>query len=142
MTDIAFHFNVPDTLAYTSRLLRKIVGTGAQVVVTAQPPFLQALDTALWALGPSEFVAHCLEGSPAAVWQRSPAVLSTSADASPHHQVLVNVGSAVPQGFAQFKRLIEVVSANMDERDCARTRWKYYAAQGYTLTKYDQGPKG
>jgi hypothetical protein len=37
MTEIAFHFNVPDKLAYSCRLLRKAYLSGARVVVTGEP---------------------------------------------------------------------------------------------------------
>ena len=36
MTEVAFHFNAPDKVAYACRLLRKAVGSGARVVVTAE----------------------------------------------------------------------------------------------------------
>ena len=36
MTEIEFHFNVHDKLAYTCRLLRKACRTGARAVVTAE----------------------------------------------------------------------------------------------------------
>jgi DNA polymerase-3 subunit chi len=48
MTEIAFHFNAPDKLAYACRLLRKAVNSGARVVVTGDAASLQALDTLLW----------------------------------------------------------------------------------------------
>ena len=36
MTDVAFHFNAPDKLAYACRLLRKAVGSGSRVVNTSR----------------------------------------------------------------------------------------------------------
>ena len=35
MSEVAFHFNAPDKLAYACRLLRKAVGSGARAVVLA-----------------------------------------------------------------------------------------------------------
>ena len=72
MTEIAFHFNAPDKLAYACRLLRKAVSSGARVVVTGTPASLQALDTLLWTFSPLEFVAHCRAGSPACLLYTSP----------------------------------------------------------------------
>lgn len=142
MTEVAFHFNAPDKLVYACRLLRKAVGSGAQVVVTGPTDFLQELDATLWELAPHEFMAHGMEGCPEAVWQRSPVVLSASVQETPHHQVLVNLGGAVPEGFSRFERLIEVVSAQDDEdRQAARVRWKYYADRGYAITRHDLGPR-
>ena len=76
MTEIAFHFNAPDKLAYACRLLRKAVASGAKVVVTGAPASLQSLDTLLWTFSPHEFVAHCRAGSPAEQLMASPVVLA------------------------------------------------------------------
>lgn len=142
MTEVAFHFNAPDKLAYVCRLLRKATGSGAKVVVTADPAFLQELDAALWSLAPHEFLAHGLEGCPDAVWQQSPVVLASAAHDTPHHNVLVNLGQDVPDGFSRFERLIEVVSAeDAADRDAARTRWKHYADRGYAITRHDLAQK-
>ena len=138
MTEVAFHFNVPDKLHYTCRLLRKARLSGVALVVTGQADFLQALDGALWNLPPQEFMAHGTDTSPPAVRRHSPVVLSAMVDDVPHHQVLVNVGQDVPPGFSRFDRLIEVVSAeDAEDRTQARQRWKYYADRGYTLTRHD-----
>ena len=45
MTEIAFHFNAPDRLAYTCRLLRKAVSAGARLVVTGPAEALDRLDS-------------------------------------------------------------------------------------------------
>ena len=48
MTEVTFHFNVPDKLGYACRLLRKAYAAGGPVGVVAPPDTLRALDTALW----------------------------------------------------------------------------------------------
>ena len=142
MTEVAFHFNAPDKLVYACRLLRKATGSGAQVVVTGETSFLQELDAALWNLAPHEFLAHGMEGCPDAVWQQSPVVLASSVQDTPHHNVLVNLGQDVPDGFSRFERLIEVISAeDAADRDAARARWKHYADRGYAITRHDLAQK-
>ena len=140
MTDIAFHFNAPDKLAYVCRLLRKAVGSGAKVVVVADNATLQALDTQLWTFAPLEFVPHCRADSPPALLQASPILLTTAlkdAQVLPHQQVLVNLCSTVSAGFERFQRVIEVVSLDDQDRQNARTRWKQYTDQGYSITRHD-----
>jgi DNA polymerase III subunit chi len=140
MTDIAFHFNAPDKLAYVCRLLRKAVGSGAKVVVVAESATLQALDTQLWTFAALEFVPHCRTDSPPEQLQASPIVLTTQlegAQALPHQQVLVNLCATVSVGFEHFERVIEVVSLEDQDRQNARTRWKQYAEQGYSITRHD-----
>lgn len=140
MTDIAFHFNAPDKLAYVCRLLRKAVGSGAKVVVVADSATLQALDTQLWTFAALEFVPHCRADSPAEQLQASPIVLTTDLNNPhnlPHQQVMVNLSSMVTSGFEDFERVIEVVSLDDQDRQNARTRWKQYAEQGYSITRHD-----
>lgn len=140
MTEVTFHFNAPDKLGYACRLLRKAVGAGAKVVVTGDPELLARLDVALWTFQPLEFIPHCREpGAAAAVLEASPVVLAEHSRSAPHHQVLVNLGDPVPDGFEVFERLIEVVTGDPQDREQARRRWKHYAARGYNITRHDLG---
>lgn len=140
MTEIAFHFNAPDKLAYACRLLRKAVANGARVVVTAEPATLQKLDTLLWTFSPLEFVAHCRAGSPAEQLMASPVVLAAHIDGGaelPHHHVLLNLGTEVVAGYERFERAIEVVTLDDEDRQLARQRWKHYADRGYSIKRHD-----
>lgn len=140
MTEVAFHFNAPDKLGYACRLLRKAVGTGAKVVVTGSAEILEQLDVALWTFQPLEFIPHCREpGATPAVLEASPVVLAQQSRRAPHHEVLVNLGESVPEGFEAFERLIEVVTGDPQDREQARGRWKHYAARGYDITRHDLG---
>lgn len=140
MTEIAFHFNAPNKLAYACRLLRKAVGSGAKVVVTGDEESLQALDTQLWTFSALEFLPHCRADSPLEQRMASPIVLAAQLDASetlPHHQVLVNLGDGVASGYERFERTIEVVTLDEQDRHNARLRWKHYADRGYAITRHD-----
>ncbi|XAH21173.1 DNA polymerase III subunit chi [Xylophilus sp. GW821-FHT01B05] len=138
MTEVAFHFNAPDKLAYACRLLRKALGGGARVVVTAAAPTLDALDRALWTFSPVDFLPHCRATGDAAVLAASPIVLAEAGQPVPHHQVLLNLGEEVPAEFGRFERLIEVVGRDDEgDRQRARQRWKHYADRGYTITRHD-----
>lgn len=138
MTEVKFHVNAADKLLYACRLLRKAVGTGARVVVTGPSAQLGELDVMLWTFSALDFVPHCQGGAaPAAVQSRTPVVLADSLQAVPHHQVLVNLGPSVPEGFERFERLIEVVGADEDDLQQGRRRWKHYKDRGYDVTKHE-----
>ncbi len=138
MTEITFHFNVPNKVAYACRLLRKAAATQVRAVVTGSPPVLQSLDRALWSVAPHSFVAHCLVGDEALMRDICPVVLAEIAVALPHRQLLVNVGSAVPQEFGQFERMIEIVGRDDEaDRAQARVRWRHYADRGYAIAQHD-----
>jgi DNA polymerase-3 subunit chi len=138
VTQLAFHFGAPDKLAYAARLLRKAVGSGAQVVVVAASDAVVQLDVDLWAGSPTDFLPHCVASASASVQRHSPLILvSDAAQAPDQHGVLVNLADTVPQGFERFDRLIEVVSTDAGDRDLARKRWRYYTEQGYQITRHD-----
>lgn len=137
VTEIAFHFNAPERVAYACRLLRKAVGSGAKVLVTGDSATLKKLDAALWTFSATDFVPHCDLDSDAAVLALSPIILAPSLTSTPHHEVLLNLGQLVPVGFEQFQRVIELIGTDDEERQMARTRWKQYTDRGYAITRHD-----
>ncbi|MCM5680025.1 DNA polymerase III subunit chi [Schlegelella sp. S2-27] len=140
MTEIAFHFNVPDKLSYACRLLRKAYRSEAEVGVVAPVRLLGELDRALWSFEPLEFIPHAsarLAGS--AISKHTKVWLAADAADVPHHAVLVNLGEVVPEGFERFDRLIEIVSADPADRQAARQRWKHYGDRGYAIQKHEVG---
>ena len=141
MTDIAFHFNLPDKLAYSCRLLRKIYLSGAKVTVTAENDLLARLDAELWSFSPAEFVPHCLASALPQTVAATPVVLAASLAGAFGSTVLLNLGLVIPQGFEKFERLIEVVSLAADDVQSGRNRWKDYAGRGYRMQRHDLGSR-
>jgi DNA polymerase-3 subunit chi len=141
VTEVAFHFGAPDKLDYVCRLLRKATGRGAKVVVLGPSSHMHQLDARLWALSPTDFLAHSLDGG--ALQARSAVVLTTELhEGLADHGVLVNLTDSVPEGFARFERVIEVVSTDEADRSVARGRWRQYAQQGIAIQKHDLNLKG
>jgi len=138
MTEVEFHFNAPDKLAYACRFVRKALRHQARVAVVAAHEQLQQLDRMLWELGATDFVAHCLDtaASNELRWA-SPVLLTARPADSLHKEILLNLGDATPEGFDQFARLVEVVGLAEPDRLLARTRWRGYAAQGYAIARRD-----
>jgi DNA polymerase-3 subunit chi len=140
MTEVSFHFNVPDRLMYACRLLRKATRKGAQVVVTAPPATLAQLDRALWTFDPLEFVPHLRVAPGTAPTPRlrdTPVWLVEQTADAVHHDVLLNLGLEPPTGFESFGRVIEIVSTDADERSSGRERWKHYAGRGYAIQRHE-----
>lgn len=149
MTDIAFHFNVPDKLDYSCRLLRKAYQSGAQLVVTGTSDMLAELDHLLWTFAASEFVPHYRPGAAVEndtalgkALATTPVLLVESLKGCAHHSVLVNLGADIPDEFERFERLVEVVTTQDADRLAARRRWKHYADRGYALQRHDLAAAG
>ncbi|HEV3427820.1 MAG TPA: DNA polymerase III subunit chi [Paraburkholderia sp.] len=137
MTRIDFHTNVGDALQYACRLVRKAYLADQQVVVLAEPARLRTFDELLWTFSPLEFVPHCMADS--ALAAQTPIVLAADLERAPHHRVLLNLGAAVPQQFARFERLLEVIGNAPEELASGRERYRFYRDRGYTLNNYKQG---
>ncbi len=138
MKEVEFHYNVADKLAYSCRLLRKIIASDLRVLVVAEPETLQALDARLWSLGPAEFVPHCHAHAPAPTRAASPIWLAPSRPADADHAVMLNLGAAVPEGFDQAQRYLEVVSTDPADVQAGRMRWKHYQSLGIALQRHDR----
>lgn len=141
MTEVAFHFNMPDKTLYLCRLLRKAAAQGVKVAVTGPQVALQELDEALWSFSRTDFVPHCSVDSDSAVLDASPIVLGCEPSQAPHHAVLLNLDAQVPAGFERFERVIEVVGSSAQELADSRIRWKYYKQRGYALIRHDLAGK-
>lgn len=140
MTEVHFHFNVPDRLLYACRLLRKALRSASGVAVTAPPATLSRLDRTLWTFEPQEFIPHLLLRAGDTVpprLARTPIWLVEEAEQGARHPVLVHLGDEPAVGFESFGRLIEIVSTDGDEREAARRRWKHYAARGYAIHRHE-----
>ncbi len=143
MTEIAFHFNAPDKLAYACRFARKALRNDALLVITGPAPVLDAMDRALWALSPQDFLAHCRQEDEPELREASPVLLAADLRTVARPDVLLNLGASVPEGFERFARLVEVVSAHDEgDRAGARERWRHYAQRGYGIVRHDLVLKG
>lgn len=140
MTEISFHVNVASPAGYACRLVRKALGQGRAVTATGPDALLAELDRELWAVSPTDFLAHAWAGRAADVptsLHAGTVWLAPEPLDAPAHDVLVNLGDAVPRGFESFARLIEVVCASDPERTAARTRWKAYRDRGYHVDLHE-----
>lgn len=134
LAEVEFHTGVADPVAFACRLLRKAWRQGHRMLVTAPPARLAELDRVLWTFEEREFLPHVrLPGASAAVAARTPVWLAASADVEDAPALLINVGAAAPEPPQRFERLIEIVSAEPDDADAGRARWRQYKAAGLEI---------
>jgi len=137
MAEVAFHFNAPDRLAYTARLVRKAYLKGVRLAVLAPAPVIDELDRLIWLVGQGDFVPHARPGDPPAVQRHSPIRLTDALPDAQDLPVLVNLREeAVPEP-GRFERVIEVVGLDEADRASARQRWRAYVAAGLEPLRHD-----
>lgn len=139
MTQVTFYTGVPERLMYLCRLLRKAQRSGSRVGVCGPDSLLRRLDAKLWDFEAAEFVPHLrvdgLADGPAGLKSKqlaaTPILLAEQAESLPHRELLLNLGPAMPAGFEQFQRVLEVVSQDPEQMQAGRRRYKQYEALGY-----------
>lgn len=137
MTAIAFHFNVSNPTAYLCKLLRKVHGAGKTAVVLLAPDQVAGVSHALWTFDEAAFLPHATDADPAAVQARSPFLLTHQPSAGAGKQVLINTLGDMPQHYAQFERVLELVSLDEAARQAARQRWRCYGQAGVVIEQFD-----
>jgi len=143
---IDFHSGVGDKIGHACRVLRKAQAAGARVVVTGDAALLDRLDTMLWTFEALSFVAHVRLRRGAALrpgWVRTPTWLADEAAAAPGASILVNLGENLVDGWHDYDRVIEIVSADGADSQAGRQRWRRYAQQpGVELVHHALGAGG
>jgi len=139
MTRIDFHSKVADKISYTCRLVRKARAANCQIVIYADDRAqLKALDEALWTFSDRDFLPHVMASDDLA--SQTPIILTGDDSALPHHQVLINLSASTPAHFAQFERMLEIVSTDADDAAAGRERYRSYQQRGYPLTHHVAEP--
>lgn len=137
MARIEFHFNAPALVSYSCRLLRKVHARGLRAQVVGHSSTLGQLDHALWTFSSVDFLPHCMHNAQETLRRSSSVLLTPQPDPQWHHQVLINLGDAVPDGFESFERIIDVVTVDELHRDQGRERWRQYSRLGHELIRHD-----
>ncbi|MET0520056.1 MAG: DNA polymerase III subunit chi [Burkholderiaceae bacterium] len=139
MSQVNFYTGVPERLAYLCRLLRKAQQSGARIGVCGPAGLLDRLDAALWTFDPLEFVPHLRlrEGqAPAPALSETPILLVERGADLPHREVLLNLALEMPEGFEQFGRVLEVVSADPQQMEAGRQRFRRYRELGHEVSHH------
>ena len=139
MTQIDFHTNIADIALYGCRLVRKAnsVSPASRITVFLRHDQINDFDRLLWTFSPQDFLAHAIEGEEAA--EKSKIILSANGNNLPQGDILINLSGEMPQSFAQFERMFEIVSRKDGDVISARERYSYYRQRGYSLTHKSVG---
>jgi DNA polymerase-3 subunit chi len=141
VTRIDFHFNTPDKLAYSCRLIRKAYRAGFRLwVYSNDTSQLLQLDKMLWRFSAIDFIPHVMHDHPLA--SQTAVVLSPALQGSQRFTIGIHLGSELPQGFSSFERWIEVVGRDESDRQLARKRYALLKSQGYPIHHFDQAVQG
>lgn len=136
MTRIDFYFDAEDKLQVACRLSAKAAQHKLRVLIYAPDEAeAQRIDKMLWTWQATGFLPHCMTTSPLAA--QTPVLITHDPEDTPHDEVLLNLHSAWPPAFSRFRRLVEIVGCDEDDREAARARFRFYRDRGYEIAKHD-----
>ena len=98
------------------------------LLLTEDPAQSHHLDQRLWTFADDSFVPHDLDEDDDFV---TPILIHDRPEARDHRHLLINLSPEVPEFFARFERVIELVTD--DNRARARRHYSYYKERGYPL---------
>lgn len=136
MTRVSFFHGANDRIQAACAWITARPKPAEKLLVYAPDPVLaERLDRQLWIQPPTGFVPHCRAASPLA--GETPIVIVDRIDPAQATPCLLNLSDEVPNGFASFDELIEIVSSDDVVRLPARERFKFYRERGYDLLNKD-----
>lgn len=86
----------------------------------------------LWTFHDISFIPHHLLGEQHAIIP--PIEIGYESDYQPkHHDVLFNLDTNIPPFFAEFEKIIEIISEDEKQKENARNKYRQYSQQGYEI---------
>jgi len=90
------------------------------------------LDRQLWVFNDDSFIPHDAQDSDEF---KTPILVHDEPEFKGDRQLLINLTNTIPTNFAQFERVIELVTEEIKQQ--AREHYSYYKERGYPLNHYN-----
>lgn len=123
------------------RLANTAYRTGHKVYIqVAEAAEVARLDELLWTFSQLSFVPHATLSVATEAPEDYPVVIDT--EAPPEHigDVLIPLLTDVPAHYAQFKRVLDPIGFDEEDKRLARIRYKQYRDAGAALAKHEIDP--
>lgn len=146
MTDIDFYIlsaqEPQQRLDFACRLIEKAYRSRCKVYIQLDNlEQAKGLDELLWSFRDSSFIPHCLIGEEGKSDQNNsepPAVTIGFGNQTPNHfDVLVNLAKDIPETFARYKRVLEIVIQQDEVLESTRQHYRHYKERGYPINNID-----
>jgi DNA polymerase III subunit chi len=117
---------------FACRLIEKAYKNRHRIYIhTENKADAHALDELLWTYRDDSFLPHNLYGDgpePA-----PPIQIGFGVTPEKQRDILINLGNQVPVFFAQFSRVLELVSNEPAQQELGRERFRFYRSQGLNI---------
>jgi DNA polymerase-3 subunit chi len=132
--------NQPEAVDWVAcRLLEKAYLRGHKVFVSCESQDkAERLDELLWTYKDDSFIPHNLQGE--GPEPPPPVHISYGSEPRGFHDILLNMATTVPSYFSQFRRVIEIVSANDIAKEISRNHYRVYRTHQCALHTHEVTP--
>ena len=111
---------------FACRLAEKAFGLGQRVHIhCGDATEVEQLDALLWTFRDRAFVPHAADGSD------EPVVIGSDEPRGPGRPMLINLAAEVPEWYARFERVAEIVTDEDAEKAAGRARYRRYREHGH-----------
>ncbi|HSH97399.1 MAG TPA: DNA polymerase III subunit chi [Methyloradius sp.] len=141
MTRIEFFFNVEHKLQKVADFSEKAIAKGRRLMILSEnSDSTAAIEKYLWTYSALSFLPSCRADHPLAT--DTPVIIDHQVVNDPssqllHDDVLINMQCSQPPFFSRFRRLIEIVGIDEEDKAQARLRFKFYRDRGYEIRTFD-----
>jgi DNA polymerase-3 subunit chi len=136
MTRIDFYSNASGKHEIARKLASKALHAGSQVFIyTRDKDLARELDAYFWTSQQLSFLPHVPCGHPLA--DKTPILIGDDPGKMLRPDVLINLDEEIPEWFARFNRLLEIVTTDQQDKEMARRRFRYFKERGYSLNVHD-----
>lgn len=133
-------------LLLACRLADKAYHSGHRVYLhCANTEQAQRLDDLLWQFQPTSFVPHIVIDNPSAEDRAEhrthdePVRIGSGRSNWANQDVLINLGENVPENFAEFARVLEIVVQDDGVLNTTRDHWRHYKQLGHQPQRRELG---
>jgi len=124
--------------AFAARLACKAFRAGHRVFLRVDDEASgERRDALLWEHPGGAFLPHARQDASQAAL--APMVIGPEPSASGIHELLINLGEGLAEGFQSFDRVAEIVIDDEAQRAAARRNYRHYRERGYPLYHHDLG---
>ncbi|MDH5353021.1 MAG: DNA polymerase III subunit chi [Gammaproteobacteria bacterium] len=102
------------------------------LLLTQSPDQTEHLDRQLWIFNDDSFVPHDTEQADEF---DTPILINNNAENDNERQLLINLSGRIPDNFAQYERIIELVTE--ENKQQARQHYSFYKERGYPLNHHN-----
>lgn len=97
----------------------------------------QRIDELLWTFRDISFIPHNYLGVNSVIDPLLSVNIAINKPSALGAEILLNLSDKVPTYFPEFSRIIEVVSAEKENKNQSRQKYKFYKAQNCLLTTHN-----